>query len=83
VRRQVLSNFDERKLATGTPMSNLEEVFVPVYLFHRFQTEAAAKRVGGIGLPVYGEGLKRLDYQGRIGYCSARSLGGFIANHTT
>ena len=47
LRHVALSNFDERKLPSGTPLSSLEEVFVPMYLFHRFQTEAAAKSVGG------------------------------------
>lgn len=48
VRRLALTNFDERKLPTGTPLSSLEEVFVPMYMFHRFQTEAAAKSIGGL-----------------------------------
>ena len=29
----------------GTPMATLEEVFVPMYMFHRYQVEAAAKVV--------------------------------------
>jgi hypothetical protein len=29
-------------------MSSLEDVFVPVYLYHRYQTEAAAKVLGGL-----------------------------------
>ena len=48
IRKIALSNFDERKLPSGTPMSSLEEVFVPMYMFHRFQTEAASKVVGGL-----------------------------------
>jgi hypothetical protein len=47
IRSIVLSNFDERKLRTGEPMATLEEVFVPMYMFHRFQIEAASKVLAG------------------------------------
>lgn len=47
IRRMVLANFDERKIRSGEPMATLEEVFVPMYLFHRFQVEATAKAVAG------------------------------------
>jgi hypothetical protein len=32
----------------GTPMAMLEDVFVPIYLFHRYQIEAVSKVVGGL-----------------------------------
>ncbi|MFN4146694.1 MAG: zinc-dependent metalloprotease, partial [Runella sp.] len=48
IRKITLANFDERKIRTGTPMSSLEEVFVPMYLFHRYQLEATAKVVAGV-----------------------------------
>jgi hypothetical protein len=32
----------------GTPNSVLEDVFVPLYFFHRYQTEATAKIIGGM-----------------------------------
>lgn len=47
VRKLVLSNFSEKKIPVGTPMATLEEVLVPMYMFHRYQVEAAAKVVGG------------------------------------
>lgn len=47
IRRIVLANFDERKIRSGEPMATLEEVFVPMYMFHRFQVEATAKVVAG------------------------------------
>ena len=47
VRRVALANFTEKKIPVGTPMATLEEVFVPMYMFHRYQIEAAAKVVGG------------------------------------
>ncbi|HZY80716.1 MAG TPA: zinc-dependent metalloprotease [Cyclobacteriaceae bacterium] len=48
VRRLALRNFGERNIPVGTPMAMLEEVFVPMYFFHRYQVEAAVKMVGGV-----------------------------------
>ncbi len=48
VREVVLKNFGERNIKPGAPMAMLEEVLVPMYFFHRYQTEAAAKVVGGL-----------------------------------
>ncbi len=47
VRRVALANFTEKKIPVGTPMAILEDVVVPMYMFHRYQVEAAAKVVGG------------------------------------
>ncbi|WP_461125829.1 zinc-dependent metalloprotease [Spirosoma aerophilum] len=47
VRRLALSNFTAAKIPAGMPMATLEEVLVPMYMFHRYQVEAAAKVVGG------------------------------------
>jgi hypothetical protein len=48
LREKALANFNEEKIRAGFPMSTLEEVLAPVYLFHRFQLEAASKVVGGL-----------------------------------
>jgi len=48
VRRIALEQFSEKKIPAGTPMANLEEVLVPLYMFHRYQTEAAVKVLGGV-----------------------------------
>ncbi|GAB3692998.1 zinc-dependent metalloprotease [Spirosoma flavus] len=47
VRRIALANFTAKKIPLGTPMATLEEVLVPMYMFHRYQVEAAAKVVAG------------------------------------
>ncbi|HEU4885945.1 MAG TPA: zinc-dependent metalloprotease [Longimicrobium sp.] len=47
VRRAALERFGERAIRAGRPMATLEEVLVPLYLHHRYQTEAAAKVLGG------------------------------------
>ena len=48
IRTVVLKNFGERNIKPGAPMATLEEVLVPMYFFHRYQTEAASKVLGGV-----------------------------------
>ena len=48
VRQKALSQFGENNITKGTPMAMIEDVLVPVYLFHRYQVEAVAKQVGGL-----------------------------------
>ena len=48
VRRTALNQFSERVIRTGEPMATLEDALVPIYLYHRYQVEAAAKLVGGM-----------------------------------
>jgi hypothetical protein len=47
VREVALSHFGENNIREGAPMATLDEVLVPIYFLHRFQTEAAAKVLGG------------------------------------
>lgn len=47
LRRIVLRDFSEKKVRKGVPMANIEEVFVPMYMFHRYQVEGASKVVAG------------------------------------
>ena len=48
VRRQALDQFSATNIKQGEPMAALEEVLVPIYLYHRYQVEAAVKLVGGV-----------------------------------
>ncbi len=48
VRSIALKNFGERNIKPGAPMALLEEALVPIYFFHRYQTEAVAKVIGGL-----------------------------------
>ncbi len=48
IRAKALARFGEQNIAVGQPMAMLEEVLVPVYLFHRYQTEAVSKVLGGM-----------------------------------
>ena len=47
IRRKILDDFSEKAIKEGAPMSSIEEVLVPMYLFHRYQVEATAKLIGG------------------------------------
>ena len=48
VRAAALSQFGENAIPMGLPMAQIEDTLVPLYLLHRYQTEAAAKQVGGL-----------------------------------
>src|SRR5690606_38363695 len=48
VRKIAIENFSAENIRTGEAFSVLEDVFVPLYFFHRYQTEAAVKRIGGL-----------------------------------
>lgn len=47
VRAIALSNFGLKSVRYGEPVSKLREIIVPVYLYHRYQVDAAAKLIGG------------------------------------
>jgi hypothetical protein len=48
IRAIALDGFSENRIPMWAPMAILEEVLVPVYLFHRYQAEAAASCLGGL-----------------------------------
>lgn len=47
VRSLALARFGENNIPVGAPMATLDDVLVPLYFLHRFQTEAASKVLGG------------------------------------
>ena len=47
VRNAALARFGENNVREGAPMATLEDVLVPLYMYHRYQVEAVAKLVGG------------------------------------
>lgn len=55
VRRLALDKFGMRNIQTGQPVSDLNKVIVPIYLYHRYQTAAAGKLIGGMS---FNYGLK-------------------------
>ena len=48
VRRAAIDRFGTGNLAAGEPVANLRRRFVPIWLLHRYQVNAAAKLVGGV-----------------------------------
>ncbi|MFS4491580.1 zinc-dependent metalloprotease [Maribacter sp. 2308TA10-17] len=48
IRETAISNFSMDNIPSGQPNTVLEDVFVPLYFFHRYQTEAVTKVVGGL-----------------------------------
>jgi len=48
VRARALADFGADRIAEGRPLSDLRQVLVPIYLYHRYQVDAAAKSLGGV-----------------------------------
>lgn len=48
VRRVALDRFGLGNIAPGEPVANLRRVFVPIYLFHRYQVDGVVKAIGGV-----------------------------------
>ena len=48
IRTAALKRFGESAIRMGTPMAQMADTLVPLYLLHRYQTEAAAKEIGGL-----------------------------------
>lgn len=65
LRRYALDRLNTNNIAPGTPVSELERVFVPVYLMHRYQVEAVSKLIGGVNYnyAVKESGKSVNDYQ--------------------
>jgi hypothetical protein len=48
VRKIAIERFSLDNIKYGQPYTMLEDVFVPIYFYHRYQTEAVTKMVGGM-----------------------------------
>ena len=64
IRQKAIENFSEDNIRMNEPYSVLEDVFVPLYFFHRYQTEAAVKMIGGLqyNYAVKGGGYDRVEH---------------------
>ncbi|HUE78848.1 MAG TPA: zinc-dependent metalloprotease [Sphingomicrobium sp.] len=51
VRRVALERFGRAAIPAGESLSHLRRAFVPIWLLHRYQVEAAAKPLGGVIFP--------------------------------
>ena len=63
VRRIALSRFGLNNLPAGAPAADLRRVVVPIYLYHRYQTTAVGRQIGGVdyAYAVSGDGRERAD----------------------
>ena len=48
VREAALKRFGENNIREGAPLATMEDTLVPIYMLHRYQTEAASKLIGGM-----------------------------------
>ena len=48
IRSAALARFGQNAIKPGTPVAQLEDTLVPLYLLHRYQAEAAIKQIGGL-----------------------------------
>jgi hypothetical protein len=48
IRSAALTRFSENAIRPGAPVAQLEDTLVPLYLLHRYQTEATIKEIGGL-----------------------------------
>jgi hypothetical protein len=48
IRAAALARFGENAVRRGTPVAQLDDTLVPLYLLHRYQIEAAVKEIGGL-----------------------------------
>jgi len=48
LRNNAIGRFGMSTIPAGTPLSELEKIFVPLYFMHRYQVEAVSKVIGGV-----------------------------------
>ena len=63
IRKMVLADFGPNKIPDGTALARLEELLVPVYMYHRYQVEAASKVLGGVNYAYTVKGDQRERHQ--------------------
>jgi len=63
IREIAIGNFSIDNIRKNEPNSILEDVFAPLYFFHRYQTEAVAKMIGGLdyNYALKGDGQKIIE----------------------
>ncbi len=74
LREEAISNFSEDNIRSYEPYSVLEDVFVPLYFFHRYQTEATAKLIGGLDYNYALKGDQQLVVRTAEGNTQERAL---------
>jgi hypothetical protein len=82
VRARAMSLFGETAIRTGQPLALMEEAFVPLFLHHRYQVEAAVKLVAGTWYSYAMRGDGQLPLRAVPAAEQTRALGSVLATIT-
>lgn len=74
IRSTVMENFGTGNLAPNRPLDELQQVFVPMYLLHRYQAEGAVKLIGGMHYRYSINGIDETDYRPVEATAQSRAL---------
>ena len=78
IRKQVLEHLSLNHLREGEPYSALEDRFVPMYLLHRYQAEAAVKLIGGVDYDYAVKGTRKYQVKTVDGTIQRNALMEFL-----
>lgn len=62
LRAKAMSQFSTAAVPVGRTYSEIEDAFVPLYFYHRYQTEATAKLIGGMVYTYQVKGSSQQDF---------------------
>jgi hypothetical protein len=79
VRAAAVARFGPEALPDGEPLSDLRRSFVPIWLLHRYQVEAAAKVLGGVDFAYSVKGDGREDMRAVPAAEQRRALAALLA----
>jgi len=78
IRKKAIENFSADHIKSSQPYSVLEDVFVPLYFFHRYQTEAVSKLIGGLYYNYAVKGDKQLIVKRVSGETERKALNSLL-----
>ena len=78
IRKHVLEHLSLNHLSKGEPYSALEDRFVPMYLLHRYQAEAAVKLIGGVDYDYAVKGTRKYQVKTVDGTIQRNALMEFL-----
>jgi len=82
VRAAAVARFGPDALPAGEPLADLRRSFVPIWLLHRYQVEAAAKLLGGVDFVYAVKGDGREDMRPVPAAAQGRALDALLATLT-
>ncbi|MDN3652060.1 zinc-dependent metalloprotease [Thalassotalea ponticola] len=79
IRDNALAKLGVNSIAMGTPYSELENVLVPIYNFHRYQVEATVKLIAGLEYSYAIKGEDQVPFQRIAGAKQSRAIDALLA----